>query len=93
MKSFFIIDTLDKILKIVKCLICHRRSYRRSLGDDEFDGMDDIRIDDFGIDDFSEDEFLGDEDNLLDFGDIADIGEEIIVLFVAFLCRASMENL
>ena len=63
-----------------------RRIYRRSLGDDEFDGMDDIGIDDFGIDDFGEDEFLGNEDDLLgefmgdadellDFGDIADLGE------------------
>ena len=66
-----------------------RRSYRRSLGDDEFDGMDDIGIDDFGIDDFSEDEFLGDEDDLLgdfmgdadellDIEDIAGLGEEVI---------------
>ena len=51
--------------------------------------MDDIGIDDFGIDDFGEDEFLGNEDDLLgdfmgdadellDFGDIADLGEEVI---------------
>ena len=59
-----------------------RRSYRRSLGDDEFDGMDDIGIDDFGIYDFGEDEFLGDlmgdADELLDFEDIADFDEEVI---------------
>jgi len=66
-----------------------RRTYKRSLGDDEFDGMDDIGIDDFGIQDFSEDEFLDDEGDLfgdfmvdtyelLDFGDIADLGEEEI---------------
>ncbi|MBW6481331.1 MAG: hypothetical protein K0B37_18035 [Bacteroidales bacterium] len=38
-----------------------RRSYRRSLEDNEFEGMDDIGIEDFGIDDFSKDEFLCDE--------------------------------
>ena len=51
--------------------------------------MDDMGIDDFSIDNFGEDEFLGDEDDLLgdfmgyadellDFGDIADLGEEVI---------------
>ncbi|HUV82476.1 MAG TPA: hypothetical protein VMW53_05305, partial [archaeon] len=50
-----------------------RRTARRSLGDYELDG-----IDDFGIDDFGQEEFLGDEDDLLDFGDIADLGEEVI---------------
>jgi hypothetical protein len=65
-----------------------RRSYRRSLGDDEFDTMDDMGIDDFGIDDFSDDEFLGeddvlgdfmgDADELLDFGEIADLGKDVI---------------
>jgi len=66
-----------------------RRSYRRSLGDDDFDGMDDIGINDFSINDFGEDEFRGDEayllgdfmgdaDELLDFGDIADLSEEVI---------------
>ena len=40
--------------------------------------MDDIGIDDFGIDDFGKDEFLGDEDDMLDFKDIADLGEEVI---------------
>ena len=50
-----------------------RRTARRSLGDYELDG-----IDDFGIDDFGQEEFLGDADELLDFGDIADLGEEVI---------------
>ena len=65
------------------------RSYRINLGDDEFDGMDNIGINDFGIDHFNEDGVLGDEDDLLgdfmrdademlDFGDIADLGEEVI---------------
>ena len=69
--------------------IQRRRFYRRSLGDDEFDGMDDIGINDFDIDDFGEDgvlgdeddllgDFMGDADELLDFGDIADLGEEVI---------------
>ena len=51
--------------------------------------MDYIGIDDFGIDDFGKDEFLTNEDDLLDnfmvdadellnFGDIADLGEEVI---------------
>ena len=51
--------------------------------------MDDIGIDDFGIDDFGKDEFLtneddllgdfmGDADELLNFGDIANFGEEVI---------------
>ena len=44
--------------------------------------MDDIGIDDFGIDDFSEDEFLdyfmGNADELLDFGDIADLDDKVI---------------
>ena len=46
-------------------------------------------MDDIAIDEFSEDEFLADEDDLLgdfmrdademlDFGDIADLGEEVI---------------
>ena len=53
-----------------------RRSYRRSLGDDEFD--------DFGKDEFltNEDDlldnFMVDADELLDFGDIANFGEEVI---------------
>jgi hypothetical protein len=60
-----------------------RRTARISLGDYELDG-----IDDFGIDDFSDDEllgeddlledFMGDADELLDFGDITDLGEEVI---------------
>ena len=65
------------------------RSYRRSLGDDKFDGMDYIGINDFGIDHFNEDKVLGDEDDLLgdfmgdadellDFGDIANLGKEVI---------------
>ena len=46
-------------------------------------------MDNFGIDNFSKDEFLGDEedllgdfmgdaDELLDFGDNSDLGEEVI---------------
>ncbi len=65
------------------------RSYRRKLGGDEFDGMVDIGINDFGIDHFNEDGVLADEDDLpgdfmrdavemLDFGDITYLGEEVI---------------
>ena len=55
-----------------------RRSYRRNLGDDEFDGMDDIGIDDFGIDDFGQEEFLGDGDDLL--GDFMGEVDELLDL-------------
>jgi len=51
--------------------------------------MDDIGIDNFGINNFSEDKFLGDVDDLLgdfigdanellDFGNIANLGKEVI---------------
>ena len=61
-----------------------RRTARRSLGDYELDGIDDFGIDDFGQEEFLGDEddllgdFMGDADELLDFGDIADLGEEVI---------------
>ncbi|MCD4804102.1 MAG: hypothetical protein K8R07_00310 [Desulfobacterales bacterium] len=44
--------------------------------------MDYIGIDDFDIDDFGEDDllgdFIGDADELVDFRDIVDLGEEVI---------------
>jgi hypothetical protein len=58
-----------------------RRTARRSLADYELEG-------DFSIDDFSDSEllgeddllgdFMGDADELLDFGEIADLGEDVI---------------
>jgi hypothetical protein len=81
------LKAVKQLMKTAKGGTTHqkrRRTARISLGDYELDGIDDFGIDDFGQEEFLGDEddllgdFMGDADELLDFGDIADLGEEVI---------------